>query len=158
MGESARCNAKQMLGSDHQSPDFSKVTTLASRFMASVGAFFPLILLGLVWTQAAAAQASLGPQGAEGDPNREQQWLVPSPDPDRTAHAVLFRPPGEGAFSPGGDRPCHDPERSASRSNAAAGIPRACRLAGGARLCRAGAGASGPWRYGGKISRGPGRV
>jgi dienelactone hydrolase len=98
MGESARCNAKQMLGSDHQSPDFSKVTTLASRFMASVRAFFPLILLGLVWTQAAAAQARFGPQGAEGEPNREQQWLVPSPDPDLAAHAVLFRPPGEGPF------------------------------------------------------------
>ena len=27
-----------------------------------------------------------------------QQWLVPSPDPDTAAHAVLFRPPGEGPF------------------------------------------------------------
>src|SRR6516225_3625121 len=67
--------------------------------MASSRAFFPLILLGLVWTQAAAAQARFGPQGAEGEPNREQQWLVPSPDPDLAAHAVLFRPPGEGPFS-----------------------------------------------------------
>src|ERR1700760_78136 len=41
---------------------------------------------------------ALGPQGAEGDPNREQQWLVPTPLPDRPAHAVLFRPPGEGPF------------------------------------------------------------
>jgi dienelactone hydrolase len=57
-----------------------------------------LILLGLVWAQAAAAQAPFGPQGAEGEPNREQQWLVPSPDPDLAAHAVLFRPPGEGPF------------------------------------------------------------
>ena len=66
--------------------------------MASSRAFFPLILLGLVWAEAAAAQARLGPRGAEGEPHREQQWLVPSPDPDRTAHAVLFRPPGEGPF------------------------------------------------------------
>ena len=27
-----------------------------------------------------------------------QQWLVPSPDPDHPAHAVLFRPPGDGPF------------------------------------------------------------
>ena len=27
-----------------------------------------------------------------------QQWLVPSPDPDTAAHAVLFRPPGDGPF------------------------------------------------------------
>jgi dienelactone hydrolase len=40
----------------------------------------------------------LGPQGAEGEPNREQQWLVPTPVADQPAHAVLFRPPGEGPF------------------------------------------------------------
>jgi dienelactone hydrolase len=66
--------------------------------MTSLRAFFPLVLLALVWTQAAAAQSPLGPQGAEGEPNREQQWLVPSPVPDLAAHAVLFRPPGEGPF------------------------------------------------------------
>ena len=27
-----------------------------------------------------------------------QQWLVPSPDPDTAAHALLFRPPGDGPF------------------------------------------------------------
>jgi dienelactone hydrolase len=27
-----------------------------------------------------------------------QQWLVPSPDPDIAAHAMLFRPPGDGPF------------------------------------------------------------
>jgi dienelactone hydrolase len=57
-----------------------------------------VVVLGAVWTQAAAAQGRLGPQGAEGEPNREQQWLVPSPDPDTAAHAVLFRPPGDGPF------------------------------------------------------------
>jgi dienelactone hydrolase len=41
---------------------------------------------------------ALGPQGAEGEPNRAQQWLVPTPLPERPAHAVLFRPSGEGPF------------------------------------------------------------
>jgi len=39
-----------------------------------------------------------GPQGTEGEPNREQPWLVPTPEGDRAAHAVLFRPPGAGPF------------------------------------------------------------
>jgi dienelactone hydrolase len=39
-----------------------------------------------------------GPEGAEADPNREQKWLVPVPGGDRPAHAVLFRPPGDGPF------------------------------------------------------------
>ena len=56
-----------------------------------------MVLLAL-WIEAAAAQGRFGPQGAEGEPNREQQWLVPSPDSDTVAHAVLFRPPGEGPF------------------------------------------------------------
>jgi dienelactone hydrolase len=41
---------------------------------------------------------ALGPQGAEGEPNRAQQWLVPTPVAERAAHAVLFRPSGEGPF------------------------------------------------------------
>jgi dienelactone hydrolase len=41
---------------------------------------------------------TLGPQGAEAEPNRAQQWLVPTPLADRPARAVLFRPPGEGPF------------------------------------------------------------
>ena len=39
-----------------------------------------------------------GPQGAEGTPNRMQQWLVPTPAADRGAHALLFRPAGDGPF------------------------------------------------------------
>src|SRR6202521_2184598 len=61
-------------------------------------ALFALVVMGAVWTQTATAQGRLGPQGAEAEPNREQQWLVPSPDPDTAAHAVLFRPPGDGPF------------------------------------------------------------
>jgi len=39
-----------------------------------------------------------GPQGAEGTPHRAQQWLVPMPVSSRAAHALLFRPPGDGPF------------------------------------------------------------
>ena len=50
-----------------------------------------------------ANQTTLPPQpyraqGAEGELNRAQQWLVPTPAADRGAHALLFRPPGEGPF------------------------------------------------------------
>jgi dienelactone hydrolase len=66
--------------------------------MPSFKALLALLVLGAVWTQAAAGQGRLGPQAAEAEPNRAQQWLVPSPDPDTAAHAVLFRPPGDGPF------------------------------------------------------------
>jgi dienelactone hydrolase len=66
--------------------------------MPSFKALFALLVLAAAWTQAAAAQGRPGPQGAEAGPNRAQQWLVPSPDPDTAAHAVLFRPPGDGPF------------------------------------------------------------
>src|SRR3954452_11866626 len=46
----------------------------------------------------AAAQASLGAQAGEGEPDRRQQWLLPSPDPATAAHAFLFRPAGDGPF------------------------------------------------------------
>jgi dienelactone hydrolase len=63
---------------------------------------FALAVAGLVGTPGAVAQAKLGvkfgAQGAEGEPYRKQQWLVPSPDPELAAHALLFRPPGEGPF------------------------------------------------------------
>lgn len=39
-----------------------------------------------------------GPQGSEAEPNREQQWLVPTPLADHPARAVLYRPPGDGPF------------------------------------------------------------
>src|SRR5882757_3007605 len=57
-----------------------------------------LLMLGALVAQPAAAQVSLGAQAAEGDPDRRQQWLVPSPDSATSAHAILFRPPGEGPF------------------------------------------------------------
>jgi dienelactone hydrolase len=57
-----------------------------------------LLNLSALLVQPAAAQVSLGAQAAEGDPDRRQQWLVPSPDSAAAAHAILFRPPGEGPF------------------------------------------------------------
>jgi dienelactone hydrolase len=57
-----------------------------------------LLMLGALHAQPAAAQVSMGAQAAEGDPDRRQQWLVPSPETARAAHAILFRPPGEGPF------------------------------------------------------------
>ena len=66
--------------------------------MPSLKALLISILLIAPWVQTAAAQGPFGPQGAEGEPNRAQAWLVPSPDPEAPSHAVLFRPPGEGPF------------------------------------------------------------
>jgi dienelactone hydrolase len=57
-----------------------------------------LLTLGALHAQSAAAQISLGPQASEGEPDRRQQWLLPSPDPATAAHAILFRPPGDGPF------------------------------------------------------------
>ena len=56
------------------------------------------VLLAALGLQTAAAQEAFGPQGAEGEPNRAQAWLVPSGDPGVASHAVLFRPSGEGPF------------------------------------------------------------
>src|ERR1700759_4237210 len=57
-----------------------------------------LTVLSFVGLQGEPAQPQFGAQGAEGEPNRRQQWLVPAPDPDIAAHALLFRPPGDGPF------------------------------------------------------------
>jgi dienelactone hydrolase len=74
------------------------VAVESGKFMQLFKAFFALVVLGAVTIQSATAQSALGAQGAEAEPNREQQWRVPSPDPDIAAHAVLFRPPGDGPF------------------------------------------------------------
>ena len=66
--------------------------------MLSHKAFLMPVLLTALWSANAAAEGAFGPQGAEGEPNRAQAWLVPSPDPKVESHAVLFRPPGEGPF------------------------------------------------------------
>jgi len=56
------------------------------------------ILAVLCGVKSAAAQPAFGAQGAEGAPDRLQQWLVPVPDPAAAGRAVLFRPPGDGPF------------------------------------------------------------
>ena len=66
--------------------------------MQSFKAFLALVVFAAICTQTAMAQTRFGAQGAEGEPDRMQQWLVPSPDPDTAAHALLFRPPGDGPF------------------------------------------------------------
>jgi dienelactone hydrolase len=66
--------------------------------MQSFKAFLALVVFAALCTQTAMAQTRFGAQGAEGEPDRMQQWLVPSPDPDTAAHALLFRPPGDGPF------------------------------------------------------------
>jgi dienelactone hydrolase len=66
--------------------------------MQSINVFSALVVFAMVCTQSAMAQTRFGAQGAEGEPNRMQQWLLPSPDPATPARAVLFRPPGDGPF------------------------------------------------------------
>ena len=66
--------------------------------MQLLKALFALLVSGVLCAPAALAQRSFGAQGPENDPDRMQQWLVPSPDPDTAARAILFRPPGDGPF------------------------------------------------------------
>ncbi|WP_454615936.1 dienelactone hydrolase family protein [Bradyrhizobium cenepequi] len=66
--------------------------------MHSLKVIFALLVAVALASEAALAQPVLGAQDAEGEPNRRQQWLVPSPDPARAARAFLFRPPGAGPF------------------------------------------------------------
>ena len=61
-------------------------------------ALVALVALAAICIQSATAQPRFGAQGPEGEPFRMQQWLVPSPDPDTAAHALLFRPQGQGPF------------------------------------------------------------
>lgn len=60
--------------------------------------FFAVAILAVLGANTGAAEPGFGAQGPEGEPNRLQQWLVPSPDLATPAHAVLFRPPGDGPF------------------------------------------------------------
>ena len=66
--------------------------------MRSVKVCFAAVAIAALGAAAGPSQAGFGPQGAEGTPSRLQQWLVPTPDPGTPAHAVLFRPPGDGPF------------------------------------------------------------
>jgi dienelactone hydrolase len=66
--------------------------------MHPVKVFLALVVVAALGLDAGSAQPDFGAQGAEGEPYRLQQWLVPSPDPGTPAHAILFRPPGDGPF------------------------------------------------------------
>ena len=66
--------------------------------MHPVRVIFASLVVVALGATAGSAQPAFGPQGAEGQPNRLQQWLVPSPDLGTQAHAVLFRPQGDGPF------------------------------------------------------------
>jgi dienelactone hydrolase len=67
--------------------------------MPPLKVFFALAALASIGPQTASAQANPGALGAEGEPGRIQQWRVPTPAPDILAHALLFRPPGDGPFA-----------------------------------------------------------
>jgi dienelactone hydrolase len=74
------------------------LSVASGRSMQLLKALFAVLVLGVLCTQAALAQKRFGAQGPESEPDRMQQWLVPSPDPDVASHAILFRPPGDGPF------------------------------------------------------------
>jgi dienelactone hydrolase len=73
-------------------------SAVSGKFMQSFRVLFALVGLGTLCAQAAATPTGRGAQGPEAEPNRMQQWLLPSPEPDTPAHALLFRPPGAGPF------------------------------------------------------------
>jgi dienelactone hydrolase len=60
-------------------------------------AVFAWLVLGLACASGAFAE-TYGAVGAEGAGLRAQQWLVPSGDAAVLAHAILFRPDGDGPF------------------------------------------------------------
>jgi dienelactone hydrolase len=66
--------------------------------MRSLKLLIALVALAVFVQQTPLPPSPYGPRGAEGEPNRAQQWLVPTPEGDRAAHAVLYRPPGAGPF------------------------------------------------------------
>jgi hypothetical protein len=124
--------------------------------MQSQKAFFAVVVILVSCAQRATAQ-QLGAQGAESEPNRMQQWRVPSSEPDATAHALLFRPEGDGPF-----RLALIAHASTEKVLRRAQMPqpeyRALAAWPVAGVCGAGAGTAGAWRDRRKISRRPGRL
>src|SRR5262245_7620900 len=91
----SRKNAMDLIRRRYSAGDFTTRPPSAASgpFMRPPKLIFALLLAAALGVSAADAQPGLGAQGAEGEPYRLQQWLVPSPDPATAAHAVLFRPP-----------------------------------------------------------------
>ena len=66
--------------------------------MRTLSSLVFLIMLAVVAPRAASAQVEFGAVSSEGESDRMQQWLVPTPSPDIRSHALLFRPAGKGPF------------------------------------------------------------
>jgi len=66
--------------------------------MNTLASLFFLAVLAAAFPHPAVAQDRLGAVGGEGEPNRRQRWLVPTPLPDLDSQALLFRPAGAGPF------------------------------------------------------------
>lgn len=66
--------------------------------MESLKAAALLLAVGLLSVAPVWGETRLGPQGAEGSPNRRQDWLVPTQDQITPSRAILFRPAGKGPF------------------------------------------------------------
>src|SRR3954447_14459823 len=96
----SRKNALDLIRRRYSVGDFAirPPSAVTGPFMHPRNLLVALVLVAALGVKDASAQPALGAQGAEGEPHRLQQWLVPSPDPVTAAHAVLFRPPGEGPF------------------------------------------------------------
>lgn len=66
--------------------------------MRALASLSLLVLLATALPHPAVAQDGLGAVGGEGEPNRMQRWMVPTPLPDVKSQALLFRPAGAGPF------------------------------------------------------------
>src|SRR6478735_6025477 len=70
----------------------------AWHLMRILPALIAACALALLATPVLHGQSALGPSGAEEQPDRRQQWRVPSSDQTTPARALLFRPMGDGPF------------------------------------------------------------
>jgi hypothetical protein len=99
-GAGSRKNALDWIRRAHFDRQCDAVPVLnhaLDKFMQSFKALFALFVLSAVWAQTATAQPRFGAQDVEREPNRVQQWLVPSPDtPQRTP--CCFAPSATGRF------------------------------------------------------------
>ncbi|MEQ1359239.1 hypothetical protein ABLW26_23450, partial [Salmonella enterica] len=77
-------NPRKLIRSRYSADGFPAIS---GSVMHALTTLFIWIALALAAPQAALAQAGLGAAGAEQQPDRMQQWRVPTPLPDITAHA-----------------------------------------------------------------------
>ncbi len=120
---------------------------------------FAAAMLFVVTIAVAHAQA-LGPQGAEGAPERRQDWRVPSADSVVASRALVFRPQGEGPFRLAliaTRASTQNPIRRAQMKQPEYRAALAAWLVARA-VCRRRSRAARPWRNRRKLSRRPGRL